>query len=149
MSNERWGTDLSLLTDLVNQSDRNKGEDLKIQKRPETNNFDLATYSQAENLSQALLMRFLTPMGELAVLGHPTYGSRLYELVGERNVQRTHNRAKMFVLQALADEVRVAQVLKITVQQNQRDRTRMDINISLKAIHSDTPLNLVFPFFLA
>jgi len=149
MSNERWGTDLSLLTDLVNQSDRNKGEDLKIQKRPETNNFDLATYSQAENLSQALLMRFLTPMGELAVLGHPTYGSRLYELVGERNVQRTHNRAKMFVLQALADEVRVAQVLKITVQQNQRDRTRMDINISLKTIHSDTPLNLVFPFFLA
>jgi len=52
------------------------------------------------------------------------------------------------VLQALAAEPRVQKVLSVKVTQSKRDRTQMDVDVSLLAIDSDTPLNLVFPFFL-
>lgn len=109
---------------------------------------DLETLTGADNLVQTLLLRFLTPTGELAVLGHPDYGSRLHELIGELNSEANRNRAKLYVLQALADEPRVKKVLSVTVAQNLRDRTQMDIAVKLLAIDSDTPINLVFPFFL-
>ena len=60
-----------------------------------------------DNLAQALLLRFLTPLGELTLLGHPDYGSRLYELIGELNSDANRNRARMFMLSALAGEPRV------------------------------------------
>ncbi|HEV2359511.1 MAG TPA: hypothetical protein VGZ23_18120 [bacterium] len=139
---------MRLLGDLEFQYDRNRGSDLYTTKRPETGMVDLATLHGAENLQQALLLRFLTPMGEMTVLGHPDYGSRLFELIGELNNDTNRNRAKMFVLQSLAGEPRVKQVLSINVLQNAADRTRMDISVSLLSIDSDTPINLVFPFFL-
>ena len=148
MANERWGTDLRLLRNLQHQNDRNRGSDLSVTVRAATGQNDLELLTRAENLIQALLLRFLTPVGELAPLGHPNYGSRLYELMGERNNETTRNRAKMFVLQALAAEPRVKEVLAVNVKQNPADRTRLDIDIALKAIDADTPLNLVFPFFL-
>jgi phage gp46-like protein len=145
---ERWGTDLRLLGNLEKQNDRERGSDLFTVRRVETGQMDLETLPGDENLKQALLLRFLTPMGELTILGHPTYGSRLYELIGELNIERTHNRAKMFVLQALAEEPRVKQVLSVRVTQNRAVREQMDIDISLTPVDSDTALNLVFPFFL-
>lgn len=148
MANERLGTDLRLLRNLQHQNDRNRGSDLSVTVRAATGQNDLEVLMRADNLIQALLLRFLTPLGELAPLGHPNYGSRLYELIGERNNETTRNRAKMFVLQALAAEPRVKEVLAVNVKQNLADRTRLDIDISLKAIDADTPLNLVFPFFL-
>ena len=145
---ERYGTDLRLLEDLEFQNDRNRGSDLATIERDETREIDLETLAGIDNLKQALLLRFLTPMGELAALGHPDYGSRLYELIGERNIESNRNRAKMYVLQALAAEPRVKQVRSVRVTQGLADRTRVDIAVSLTAIDSDTPLNLVFPFFL-
>ena len=148
LNEERWGTDLRLLGNLEQQNDRERGSDLYTTRRPITGLIDLETLAGLENLQQALLLRFLTPMGEMEILGHATYGSRLYELLGELNIERTHNRAKMFVLQALAEEPRVKQVLSVKVTQNQADRTRMDIDIWLTPVDSDTATNLVFPFFL-
>jgi phage baseplate assembly protein W len=148
MANERWGTDLRLLRNLEHQNDRHRGHDLAVTVRAATGQNDLESLSRADNLIQALLLRLLTPVGELAPLGHPNYGSRLYQLVGEHNNETTRNRAKMFVLQALSAEPRVKEVLRVNVKQNRADRTRLDIDISLKAIDADTPLNLVFPFFL-
>jgi phage baseplate assembly protein W len=145
---ERFGTDLRLLENLEFQSDRNRGSDLATIERDETREIDLETLAGVDNLKQALLLRFLTPMGELAALGHPDYGSRLYELIGERNIESNRNRAKLYVLQALAAEPRVKQVRSVRVTQSLADRTRVDIAVSLTAIVSDTPLNLVFPFFL-
>jgi|SRR5579859_935160 len=144
----RFGTDLRLLGNLESQYDRNRGSDLFTAKRPQTGKEDLATLEGAENLQQALLLRFLTPMGEMAILGHPDYGSRLFELIGELNNDTNRNRAKMFVLQSIAEEPRVKQVLSISVKQNAQDRAGVDISMSLLSIASDTPLNLVFPFFL-
>jgi phage baseplate assembly protein W len=147
-SEERWGTDLRLLRNLERQNDRDRGRDLSTVQRDETGRVDLATWSGLDNLRQALLLRFLTPAGELAVLGHSSYGSRLFELMGERNTETNRNRAKMFVLQALGAEPRVKEVLSVRVTQNRTDPGRMDIDVRLVPIDSDTSINLVFPFFL-
>jgi phage baseplate assembly protein W len=144
----RFGTDLQLLVNLEAQDDRHRGSDLQLRKRPETKQTDLRLLGGVENLQQALLLRFLTPLGELAQLGHSDYGSRLYELIGELNNDTNRNRAKLFVLLALAGEPRVKQVLDVTVAQNAALRDAIDISVTLQAIDSDTPLNLVFPFFL-
>lgn len=145
---ERYGVDLRLLRNLVQQNSRDHGSDLSTLRRAETGQVDLETLGNVENLTQALLLRFLTPVGELALLGHPDYGSRLFELIGELNTETNRNRAKLFVLQALAAEPRVKEVRSVQVRENRADRGRIDIDISLIPIDSDTPLNLVFPFFL-
>jgi phage baseplate assembly protein W len=129
------------------KSSRDPGSDLATTRRPGIPAVDLRTLSDTDNLIQALFLRFLTPQGELAVLGHPDYGSRLNNLIGELNNETNRNRAKLFVLEALAAEPRV-KVRSVLVTQNKSDRTRMDINLSLATIDTDTPLNFVFPFFL-
>ncbi len=145
----KFGVDLQLLRNLDRRkSSRDPGNDLTTAPRPGIAGKDLKTLSNADNLVQALFLRFLTPQGELAVLGHPDYGSRLGDLIGELNNETTRNRAKLFVLEALGAEPRVKEVRSVLVTQNKSDRTRVDINISLTTIQSDTPLNLVFPFFL-
>lgn len=145
----RFGTDLRLLRDLERRkSSRDPGNDLGTRRRPETGRQDLDTFTEVDTLIQALLLRFLTPMGELTALGHPDYGSRLAELIGELNSETNRNRAKLYVLQSLAAEPRVKKVLSVKVTQNPKDRTQMDISVDLLTIDSDTPLNLVFPFFL-
>ena len=147
-SHERLGTDLKLLINLERQNDRDRGRDLSTRIRLETGALDLDTHSGADNISQALLLRLLTQQGELEVLGHPTYGSRLHELIGEPNTEGNRLLAKLFVLQALEQEARVANVLAVTVTQRASDPGAVDINLELEIINSDTPLNLVFPFFL-
>lgn len=152
----RFGTDLRLLQNLERRhSNRDRdpltglsGNDLVTARRAATGLRDLDTYGEVNNLVQALLLRFLTPVGELAVLGHPDYGSRLDELIGELNSETNRNRAKLYVLQALAAEPRVKKVVSVEVRQNASTPEQMDINIWLIPVDGDTPLNLVFPFFL-
>jgi hypothetical protein len=72
----------------------------------------------------------------------------LHELIGELNTASNRNRAKLFVLQSLADEPRIEKVIAISVTQNVSDPNRIDIDLTLKALTFDTPFNLVFPFFL-
>ena len=148
MTDELWGTDLRLLQNLEKQNDRKRGRDLSTVERPETEQKDVKTLTGTDNLKQALLLRFLTPMGEMAILGHSTYGSRLSELIGELNNQTTRNRAKMYTLQALAEETRVAEVLKVNVTTARSNPNQINIDVSLRATREGTLLNLVFPFFL-
>lgn len=159
---ERWGIDLHLLGNLERQNDRDRANDLRTtndllttkinsplnRNSSEIPPVDLAVLNGADNLKQALLLRFLTPVGELAALGHPDYGSRLFELLGELNNETNRNRAKLFVLQALAAEPRVKEVRSVQVTPNRIERTQIDIRVSLIPIDSDTALDLVFPFFL-
>lgn len=146
---KRFGTDLKLLNNLdLTKSSRDPPNDLFTRIRVETNQADLDIHSEVDNLVQALLLRFLTPVGEMELLGHPDYGSRLFELIGELNSETNRNRAKLFTLQALQAEPRVKEIRSVDVTQNRADPTRMDIRISLLPVDSDTLLNLVFPFFL-
>lgn len=144
----RFGTDLRLLGNLDNRETRSPGSDLHVIERPQTGGDDLETLTGVENLKQALLLRFSIHVGELALLGHKDYGSRLHELIGEPNTETNRNRAKLYVLQALGAEPRIEKVLNVQVTSNPRKRDRIDIKVSAKVLGSDTPLNLVFPFFL-
>jgi phage baseplate assembly protein W len=76
---------------------------------------DLAVVGGAGSLAQALIIRLLTPRGEMAALGHPDYGSRLNELIGQPNTATRRNLATLYVLEALRDEPRVAKVTSVEV----------------------------------
>jgi phage baseplate assembly protein W len=146
---QRLGADLRLLRDLERGNDRSGGSDLLTTTRPQPGQADLVdlqTVQDVQNLQQALLLRFLTRQGTLAALGHPDYGSRLYTLIGQLNNDTNRSRAKLFVLEALGAEPRVASVVSVDVTAGAQDR--IDISVSLQAIQNDTPLNLVFPFYL-
>jgi hypothetical protein len=146
----RLGADLRLLANLQHGNEWTGGSDLLTTTVPSQQGqpplTDLQTVQGGQNMQQALLLRFLTRQGALAALGHPDYGSRLYTLIGQLNTESNRNKAKLFVLEALAAERRVASVVSVDVTAGARDR--IDIRVSLLTITSDTPLNLVFPFYL-
>lgn len=77
---------------------------------------DLAVAAEGNSLRQALLLRLLTPQGALASLGHAEYGSRLHEIIGRANDESARRLARSFILQALAQEKRVAEVLELEVR---------------------------------
>lgn len=110
---------------------------------------DLALTSGIDNLTQAIANRLKTRRGELASLGHPNYGSRHHELMGEPNVERTRNLIKLYVLQALRDEPRIDKVLSATVKaEHTPPRDTVRIELSVRVVDQATPLNLVVPFSL-
>ncbi|MCP4341034.1 MAG: GPW/gp25 family protein [Desulfobulbaceae bacterium] len=76
---------------------------------------DLTTVGGRDNLAQAIIMRLLTPRGELTPLGHPQYGSRLHELVGEANTETKRNLVRLYILETLQKEPRIEEVKAVTV----------------------------------
>jgi phage baseplate assembly protein W len=110
---------------------------------------DLLLNDGVENLTQALANRLKTRRGELAALGHPEYGSRHHELLGEPNVDRTRNLIKLYVLRALRDEPRIERVLSATVRaEHEPPRDVVRIELSLRVQGEPEPLNMVVPFSL-
>lgn len=77
---------------------------------------DLATVSGRENLGQAVIIRLLTPQGELGPLGHPEYGSRLHEVIGVPSVETTWNLIKLYILESLRGETRIDKIDQLTVE---------------------------------
>ena len=108
---------------------------------------DLGVVDGRDNLGQAVVMRLLTPRGELEALGHPDYGSRLHELVGRTNTPGTRNLVKLYVLEALQSESRVAEVLGVTVEPSPGTRDRIDVTMSVQPVAGGTPL-LIGPLAL-
>jgi phage baseplate assembly protein W len=110
---------------------------------------DIRTVNRVEAIEQALVNRLKTRLGELEPLGHPDYGSRHHELIGEPNVERTRNLIKLYVLQALRREPRVEKVLSVVVfADHDPPRETVRIVLSLRLIGQQVPLNLVVPFSL-
>lgn len=95
-----------------------------------------------DNLAQALTVRLLTPRGELAALGHPTYGSRLHEIVGAPNTDTTRNLAKLFVIEALKQERRIEKILAVEVMPHPTNRVAITISIEVKPIGAGQVLTL-------
>ncbi|MCU0584486.1 MAG: GPW/gp25 family protein [Desulfobacterales bacterium] len=117
--------------------------------RSSTRERDLATIQGLANLEQAIANRLKTRQGELAALGHPGYGSRHHELIGQPNVERTRDLIKIYVLQALRDEPRIERVMGATVRaEHSPPRDTVRIELKLKVIGEQVPLNLVVPFSL-
>jgi phage baseplate assembly protein W len=110
---------------------------------------DLHVADGIDNLTQAVANRLKTRKGELAALGHPDYGSRHHELIGQPNVERTRDLIKLYVLQALRDEPRIERVLRAVVSAEHappRDTVRIVLDVRVTGV--PTPLNLVIPFSL-
>jgi phage baseplate assembly protein W len=110
---------------------------------------DLRVADSIDAITQAIANRLKTRRGELAPLGHPDYGSRHHELIGEPNVDRTRDLIKLYVLQALRDEPRIEKVLRVTVApEHVPPRESVRIEITVRLIRFATPFNLVVPFSL-
>lgn len=110
---------------------------------------DLAVASKIRAAEQLLVNRLMTHRGELAPLGHPAYGSRHHELIGQPNVERTRNLIKLYVLEALRAEPRIAEIVSCKVyapHDPPRDQVRIDLVVRL--IDHPDPQNLVVPFSL-
>jgi phage baseplate assembly protein W len=108
---------------------------------------DLALVSGRENVGQAILIRLLTPRGELAALAHPEYGSRLHELVGRANTDTVRDLAKLYVLESLQAEPRVAEIVEVTVTPVAGQRDRFDILIRVRPV-GDAAVVAIGPFTL-
>jgi phage baseplate assembly protein W len=105
---------------------------------------DLALAAGNANIVQALTLRLMVRKGELAALGWPDFGSRLHELIGEPNNQRTRVKLMGLARAAIEADARVEQVLAVEARMlpGERDTVRLEMEIEL--IHHNTPLNLVF-----
>lgn len=109
---------------------------------------DLELVNGRANLVQSLIVRLKTERGELAGLGHPNYGSRHHRLVGELNTENNRNLLKLYVLECLRQEPRLAAVEQIEVQvgEGRINRDKVIVNIVARIKGDPDPLNLVVPF---
>lgn len=136
------------------------GSDLKLQieMRPEylglgvdlqqTKKGDLGVVSGRQNLGQAIMHRLLTRQGELADLGYPMYGSRLHELIGEPNNDRTRELLRLYAKECLRQEPRIKDVLAVSVETVNDNPHAVILDITVMPVRSSVPMNLAFPFYL-
>ena len=98
------------------------GTDLKLQEKGLGSDLlvsptgDLVIVSEEPNLAQAIINRLRTIEGELYEIEHPTYGSRLYDFIGELNNDLTRNRIRNYIKSTLMKEPRIKEIVKITVK---------------------------------
>lgn len=128
------------------------GNDLELYGRNEAYDLrpngagDLELARGNDNIIQALTLRLRVRQGELAPLGWPTYGSRLHELIGEPNTNRTHVRLMAYARSAIEEDPRVAEVSEVGARPGERATVRLTMEIRL--IDQPNPLNMVFDFDL-
>jgi phage baseplate assembly protein W len=119
------------------------GADLVI-----SNDGDLSVISKETNLSQAIFTRLLTQKGELQDLGHPEYGSRLHEMIGEINNEVTRLKIKAIVRECLAQELRIKKVTGIDIIADKSNLHAVKIYITVLPVNSAFYLSITFPFSL-
>ena len=111
---------------------------------------DVKVARGVDTLRQAIANLIKTYKGELTPLGHPNYGSRHHELIGQPNVERTRNLIKLYILQALKQERRIEKVLSATVfaeHEPPRDTVRIELELKVQLV--SLPLNIIVPFNLS
>jgi len=100
-----------------------------------------------DNLAQAITMRLLTPKGEMASLGHPEYGSRLHELIGQANTATKYSLAKLYILESLESESRIGKIIDLVVAKVEGTRCQIKIVINVKS-KGETDVVKIGPFVL-
>ena len=143
MTNEFLGTDLAL--ELRNHELRPVyvlATERRLLKKQGAFLEDLALLTGRDNLGQAVLMRLLTPRGELSALAHPDYGSRLGELIGRPNTDTTRNLVKLYILEALAAEPRIEKVVEVKVEPVKGTRDTVTVALGVKPVGAFQPLSI-------
>lgn len=110
---------------------------------------DLVLVDDRHNLTQAIHNRLFTRLGELTAVGHPDYGSRLYELIGEPHNDRTRILAAYFVRECLDNEERIQEIVDIVVEPRSLDlekRNQISITVVVQPIDATEPV--VVPLML-
>lgn len=95
--------------------------------------WDFVPLDGKENLAQAVILRLLTPRGELAALGHPQYGARVHELIGQENNPRQRNLLRLYILDALQYEPRINKVVELKVEPSAGRRDTVEILLRVMA----------------
>lgn len=104
---------------------------------------DLELVSGRADLAQAVINRLLTRRGELTDLGHPDYGSRLYQLIGEPNSRRTYAVAELYIREALAGEPRIQEMVAITFappSPRPDKRSLLEVTLVIQPVEPAEPL---------
>lgn len=102
------------------------------------------TVGGIENLRQALRLRLMVDRGELAGLGHPRYGSRIRELLGETLDSANRELLRRYVRQTLMADPRVAEVSTVTVTVIEGRSGAVDVLAIVLAVSGDTvPVQVV------
>jgi phage baseplate assembly protein W len=124
--------------------------DLQAQLRRDVSprQLDLQMTSGKANLIQSLILRLKTERGELAGLGHPDYGSRHHQLIGEPNTESNRSLMKLFILECLKQEPRLQAIEKIEVKPapGRENRDKVDVGITVRIKSVPDPLSFVVPF---
>jgi phage baseplate assembly protein W len=108
---------------------------------------DFRTIEGRDNLGQAVIVRLLTPRGELTPLAHPDYGSRLHELIGPQNTETARNLVKLHILESLAAEPRIDEVVELSVTPAPRTRDRVNVLLRVLPV-GETAVVTIGPFTL-
>jgi phage baseplate assembly protein W len=103
---------------------------------------DLETLSGRHNLGQALVVRLLTPLGELEGLGHPEYGSRLQEMVGRPNTATTRGLLKLAILDSVVRDPRVAEVTEVAVDPVAGHPSRVDVLVTVRPVGASSTVQV-------
>ncbi len=142
MEEELLGTDLQLIVESKTEY-VGLGADLYVSKKG-----DMGAASGRQNLGRAIMHRLLTRKGELSDLGHPAYGSRLHELIGEPNNERTRELVRLYARECIMQESRVQDITSIIVNVDDENPQIVLLDVTVLPIKSNVPMNLVFPFYL-
>lgn len=102
--NKLLGSDLMLTETAL-------GSDLAVSE-----NGEVVVASEEVNLAQSILHRLRTAKGELADIGHPNYGSTIFNFVGQPNNEIVRARLKMTIRETLAQEPRIKEIKSIAVK---------------------------------
>ena len=94
----------------------------------------LHTVAGLDNLVQALSLRLLVDRGDLAGLGHPRYGSRIRDLVGERMDRPNRELIRRYVKRALAEDARVDEVVEVLVTPRADQPDSVDVRAVVRAV---------------
>lgn len=94
----------------------------------------LRTVGGLDNLVQALSLRLLVDRGDLSQLGHPRYGSRIRDLIGEPMDSANRELIRRYVRKALLEDPRVQDIVKIVVSVRADQPDSIDVSAVVTAI---------------
>lgn len=145
MAKEALLTDLKLrLVDArwlsIYRSRSSEKREVRNNRSVRIRDFDLSQGN--DNLGQAMILRLLTQRGELAPLAHPDYGSNLHRLIGEPLTESSVNLAKLYVIEALKQERRIAEIVQVDVSEAEGERHRINIFIQVRPIDDSAIIDI-------